>query len=69
MIARWSGFGEIRLRRVLDQYLEHYHAERTHQGIGNELIVPTHSTGSLTSEIVETERLGGLLRSYQRTAA
>ena len=31
-------FGEGHLRRVIDQYVEHYHGERNHQGIDNELI-------------------------------
>ena len=53
---------------MLDDYVAHYHAERPHQGIGNELITLHHNTGSPTGNIVETERLGGLLRSYRRVA-
>ncbi len=40
-----------------------------HQGLGNDLIAPTPATGSITGNVVETERLGGLLRSYRRAAA
>jgi len=41
-------FGERRLLRVLDEFVTHYHWERNHQGLGNELIKPwihpTHGT-------------------------
>jgi transposase InsO family protein len=33
-------FGERRLRRALDEFVAHYHRERNHQGLGNELIAP-----------------------------
>ena len=33
-------FGERRLRRSLDEFVAHYHGERNHQRLGNELILP-----------------------------
>jgi len=39
------------------------------KGSGNELIAPLQPRRSVTGEVVETEWLGGLLRSYQRAAA
>jgi putative transposase len=33
-------FGERSLRRALDQYLAHFHAERNHQGKSNILLFP-----------------------------
>src|SRR3954469_9239477 len=33
-------FGERSLRRALSEYVEHYHAERNHQGRGNVLLYP-----------------------------
>jgi transposase InsO family protein len=33
-------FGERRLLRALDEFVAHYHRERNHQGLGNELITP-----------------------------
>ena len=33
-------FGERSLRRALSDYVEHYHAERNHQGKGNVLLFP-----------------------------
>jgi hypothetical protein len=62
-------FGESSLRRVLQEYGAYFHQERPHQGLGNDLIAPTPATGSITGDVVETERLGGLLRSYRRAAA
>ena len=43
------------------------HIERPHQGLENQLIETTPPTGS-GDRIVEHERLGGLLRSYERAA-
>ena len=59
-------FGEAHLRRAVDEYLEHYNAERNHQGIGNELIGGRATVG--TEPIECTERLGGLLKFYRRVA-
>src|SRR5215467_1131827 len=33
-------FGERSLRRALGEYVEHFHAERNHQGKGNVLLFP-----------------------------
>ena len=60
-------FGEGHLRRALDEYLAHYHAERNHHGIGNEPIDGgDQPTG--TGEVERKERLGGLLSVYHRAA-
>ena len=47
--------------------LEHYHTERNHQGIGNELI--DRLLGPDEGQVVRRERLGGTLRYYERVAA
>lgn len=59
-------FGERHLRRTLTACIEHYHRERNHQGLGNELIdrVPSGATG----EVRRRQRLGGLLNDYVRAA-
>ena len=67
-INRMILFGENSLRRVLRDFCVHYHGERPHQGLGNELIAPEPGDCSPTGEIIETERLGGVLRSYHRAA-
>ncbi len=60
-------FGERRLRRVLDEFVAHYHEERNHQGLGNALITPEDRP--LGGRRVRCrERLGGLLRYYHRAA-
>ncbi len=61
-------FGEKALRNSVNQYTAHYHAERPHQGLGNELIVSLEHPPETGKEIETTERLGGLLRSYRRAA-
>src|SRR5215471_20975056 len=37
-LNRMIPFGESHFRRAVKEYLEHYQAERNHQGIGNRLI-------------------------------
>jgi putative transposase len=61
--------GEDALRYVLKQYLEHYHAERNHQGLGNHLIAPRVAVGGPTGPVICRERLGGLLYYYCGEAA
>jgi putative transposase len=57
---------EEQLRYVLSEYLAYYHTGRIHQGLGR-IIDPKHEGN--TGEIFCRERLGGLLKSYHRTAA
>lgn len=67
-LARLILFGEKAMRNAVGQYLAHYHTERPHQGVGNDLIVPMNQSPSPDDKIETTERLGGLLRSYRRVA-
>jgi len=48
--------------------MHHYHEERPHQGLDNELIAPRTSVIG-TGPIRCRERLGGLLKFYDRAAA
>lgn len=59
-------FRRDNLRRALDEYLSHYHTERNHQGLGNELVDDEGEPG--VGEVVSREGLGGLLRYYHRAA-
>lgn len=68
-LDRMIFFGERPLQHAVQQFVEHYHAERNHQGLDNRLIDPPPGTGSPSGEIDCRERLGGLLRSYHRRAA
>ena len=60
--------GEGSLRRAVDQFCDHYHRERNHQGLENKIIEPVF-TQSRAGEVNCRERLGGLLRYYYRDAA
>jgi transposase InsO family protein len=60
-------FGERRLFRAVDEFVAHYHRERNHQGLGNELIAPATAAAGGT-QVRCRDRLGGLLRYYHRAA-
>jgi hypothetical protein len=62
-------FGERSLRRALNGYVGHFHAERNHQGKGNVLLFPRNAGRGRERPVCCQERLGGLLRYYHREAA
>jgi transposase InsO family protein len=62
-------FGEKMLRHAISEFVAHYHTERNHQGIENQLIEPDENVGQGAGDIVCDERLGGLLKYYRRKAA
>lgn len=68
-LDRMIFFGEKSLRRAVRQYLEYYHSEWNHQGLGNELIDPGPEVGRIAGKIRCDKRLGGMLRYYYREAA
>jgi putative transposase len=69
-LARMILFGEASLRHALRQYLEHFHSERNHQGKSNVLLFPAVSRGPAREGPIQCrERLGGLLKYYERKAA
>ena len=55
------------LVRAIAEYVEHYHDERSHQGIGNRLICGAEARSMGCVEV--TQRLGGLLDYYHRRVA
>ena len=55
-----------RLVCLIAEYMTHFNHERSHQGIGNELIDAQRLSG--TGPVECTERLGGLLKFYRRAA-
>ena len=69
-LSRVILFGASSLRHALKEYMAHYHAERPHQGKGNVVLMPA-PTPSLQRKgpIRCRERLGGLLKYYDRDAA
>ena len=62
-------FGERSLRRALSEYVDHFHAERNHQGKANVLLFPRDTDRGREGPARCRERLGGLLRYYHREAA
>lgn len=62
-------FGEGALRHAIDEFMEHYHAERPHQGLGNKVIEPDPETFTNTGPIQKIALLGGLLNHYYRDPA
>ena len=63
-------FGEASLRHALTEYGTHYHHERNHQGKGNVLLFPSSNSGRESQGPIQChERLGGLLKYYEREAA
>ena len=59
--------GERSLRRALTEFLVHYQRERPHQGLGNEIVGRVEVVRD--GDVMATERLGGLLKFYDRQAA
>ncbi len=57
--CRWEGGA---------QFCEHYHGERNHQRLDNEIVEPEFGSDG-AGEVRCRERLAGLLRYYYRDAA
>ena len=69
-LSRIMLFGEDSLRHVLNEYVEHYHHERNHQGKDNVLLFPPpRPAGKEDGPMQCRERLGGLLKYYEHKAA
>jgi putative transposase len=62
-------FGGRSLRRALSNYVDHFHAERNHQGKGNVLLFPWATDWQREGPVRCRARLGGLLHYYHREAA
>ena len=60
-------FGERRLLHALDEFVAHYHRERTIRGSAISLIMP-ESRSLRGTQVRCRERLGGLLQYYDRAA-
>lgn len=65
--------GENNLRRIMKEYVDHYHFERNHQGIDNHIIESENEVLKFAEKgkgkIACRERLGGLLKYYYRQSA
>jgi transposase InsO family protein len=61
--------GEGHLRLVIHEYVEHYHRERNHQGLDNQLLERAPPPANPDAEVHRCGRIGGLLNYYYREAA
>ena len=68
-LERMILFGEESLRRAAAEFVEHYHRERNHQGLDNQLIFPGQASPDVSAPIERRQRLGGMLNYYYRQAA
>jgi putative transposase len=68
-LNRMIFFGRKSLERALKEYTAHYHHERNHQGLENQIIDPDENLGQMIGDIHCRERLGGMLQYYYRDAA
>jgi hypothetical protein len=60
-------FSQRQLVYAVKEYIQYYNTQRPHQGIDNQIPKPQGDLG--TGDVVCTERLGGLLNSYERLVA
>jgi transposase InsO family protein len=68
-LAKIIPLGERHLRKAVKEYTEHYHLERNHQGLDNELIEKLAGRPNMDVPVECRERLGGILKYYHRRAA
>ena len=68
-LSRVVPLGEGHVRLLVGEYVDHYHRERNHQGLDNQLLQRPPPPVSLAADVQRRERLGGLLNFYHREAA
>jgi putative transposase len=66
-LDRLIPLGERHFRQAVAEYVEHYHAERNHQGLDN-CLISGPPVINMTSRVRCRPRLGGLLNFYARAA-
>jgi hypothetical protein len=62
-------YGENSIRRSSNEFVEFYHHEHNHEGLGNRIIDPQFDVGSTNRSVACRDRPGGLLRHRNRNAA
>ncbi len=68
-LAQIIPLGASHLRKAVTEFTEHYHFERNHQGLNNELIEKPNDAPNMNDAVGCHERLGGILKYYYRSAA
>jgi len=59
--------GEHHFRRAVAEFVDHYHRERNHQGLENQLIAGRPALNT-TGRVHRLRPLGGLFNYYERAA-
>jgi transposase InsO family protein len=68
-LSRVVLISEQHLRFIVHEYVEHYHRERNHQGLDNQLLERAPPPANPDTGVHRRERIGGLLNYYHRDAA
>jgi hypothetical protein len=58
-VARMIFFGEKAMKNAVSEFLTHYHQERNHQGLNNQLLQPGIEVSHNAGDVACRERLGG----------
>jgi transposase InsO family protein len=67
-VERLILFGKGTLRKAIREFVEYYHRERNHPGLGNRLFIEAESCAANGGPIQWRQRLGGMLNYYYREA-
>ena len=62
-------FGEAMLRSTIREFVTHYHEERNHQSLDNQLLTSKPTIVDWHAPVRKRERFGGLFNYYFREAA
>jgi putative transposase len=68
-LNRMLFFGEDMLRSSIREFVTHYHEERNHQGLDNQLLTKPARAIDQHARVRRRERIGGMLNYYFREAA
>jgi transposase InsO family protein len=66
-LNRMIFFGQHSLQHAIGQFMAHYHSERNHQGLANQLLRPAPVIAP-SHPVQRRQRLGGMLNYYHRAA-
>ena len=67
-LNRMIFFGQAALQHAIAHFIAHYHTERNHQGLANQLLRPAPIIAP-SQPLHRRQRLGGMLNYYHRAAA
>jgi hypothetical protein len=68
-LSRMIFFGPASLQHAVRQFMAHYHTERNHQGLENQVPQPASVTALPHHPVQRRQRLAGTLSYYHRAAA